>query len=98
MGGLAYSLDLTMASPRPVSRSTPDQHYALPWSAMVNLCAMEPLEACTPVHRQAALVFWYQSEINNGGHFQYFMNSAGVHCVEAVQALRKLGAKKLPIF
>lgn len=61
---------------------------------MVDLCAMEPLEACTPVQRQAALVFWYQVEVNNGGHFQYFTNSAGAHRMEALQALRQLGAQK----
>ena len=61
---------------------------------MVDLCAMEPLEACTPVQRQAALVFWYQAEVNNGGHFQYFINSAGAHRMEALQALRQLGAQK----
>ena len=61
---------------------------------MVDLCAMEPLEACTPVQRKAALVFWYQAEVNNGGHFQYFTNSAGAHRMDALQALRQLGAKK----
>lgn len=59
---------------------------------MVDLCAMEPLEACTSVQRKAALVFWYQAEVNNGGHFQYFTNSAGAHRLEALQALRELGA------
>lgn len=61
---------------------------------MVDLFAMEPLEECTPVQRKAALVFWYQAEVNNGGHFQYFTNSAGAHRMEALQALRQLGAQK----
>lgn len=61
---------------------------------MVDLCALEPLEECTPVQRKAALVFWYQAEVNNGGHFQYFTNSAGAHRMEALQALRQLGAQK----
>jgi Domain of unknown function (DUF4375) len=83
-----------MARPRAVSRSEPDAHYALPWNAMVDLCAMEPLTACTPTQRKAALVFWYQAEVNNGGHFQYFTNSAGAYRLEAVQALRELGAQQ----
>jgi len=61
---------------------------------MVDLCAMEPLQACTPAQRKAALVFWYQAEGNNGGHFQYFTNSAGTHRLEALQALRELGTPK----
>jgi hypothetical protein len=61
---------------------------------MVDLCAMEPLEALTPVQRKAALVFWYQAEVNNGGHCQYFTNSAGANRLEALQALRDLGAQK----
>ena len=81
-----------MAHPRPVSRSTPDPHYALPWNAMVDICAMEELEACTPVQRRAALMFWYQAEVNNGGHFQYFVNNASFPHQEVVSTLRELGA------
>jgi hypothetical protein len=70
----------------------PDPHDALPWNAMVDLCAMEELEACTPVQRRAALVFWYQEEVNNGGHFQYFVNKASFPHREVVATLRELGA------
>ena len=59
---------------------------------MVDLCAMEELEACTPVQRLAALVFWYQAEVNNGGHFQYFVNKPSFPHREVVAALRELGA------
>jgi hypothetical protein len=59
---------------------------------MVDLCAMEKLETCTPVQRKAALVFWYQAEVNNGGHFQYFVNKASYPHKEVVDALRELGA------
>jgi hypothetical protein len=83
-----------MAPPRPVSRSQKDEHYALPWNAMVDLCAMESLEACTSVQRKAALVFWYQAEVNNGGHLQYFTNAAGARRLEALQALRELDAPR----
>jgi hypothetical protein len=61
---------------------------------MVDLCAVEPLSSCTATQRKAAIVFWYQAEVNNGGHFQYFTNSAGANRMEAVQALRQLGAQK----
>jgi hypothetical protein len=81
-----------MATPRPVSRSEPDPHQALPWNAMIDLCAMEPLENCSPVQRRAALLFWYQSEVNNGGHFQYFMNKPNFPHEEVLALLAELGA------
>ena len=59
---------------------------------MVDICAMEELEACTPVQRRAALVFWYQEEVINGGHFQYFVNKASFPHGEVVAILRELGA------
>lgn len=59
---------------------------------MIDLCAMEPLENCTPVQRRAALLFWYQAEVNNGGHFQYFMNQASFPHQEVLGLLTELGA------
>ena len=59
---------------------------------MVDLCAMESLDACTPVQRKAALVFWYQAEVNNGGHFQYFVNKPKFPHAEVLKALREFGA------
>lgn len=81
-----------MATPRTVSRSQPDPFYSLPWNAMVDLCAVEPLDKCTPVQRIAALAFWYMSEVNNGGHFQYFVNKAKFPHEEVIAALIALGA------
>jgi hypothetical protein len=83
-----------MAIPRQVHRSGPDAQYALTWNAMIDLCAMEPLEACSPIQRKAALLFWYQSEVNNGGHFQYFMNRPNYPHREVLALLRELGASR----
>ncbi len=83
-----------MVSPRIISKSSPDTRPFSAWNAMVNICALEPLEDCTPAQRQAALVFWYDAEVGNGGHFQYFVNSAGAHRDEAIGALQHLGAHK----
>jgi hypothetical protein len=83
-----------MAIPRQVRRSDSDTHDALTWNAMVDLCAMEPLETCSPIQRKAALLFWYQSEVNNGGHFQYFMNRSDYPHREVLALLRELGASR----
>jgi len=42
--------------------------------------------------RFAHLVFWYEHEIQNGGHLQYFENHGTDVGSEAVNALRFLGA------
>jgi hypothetical protein len=81
-----------MASPRLLRRSEPDSSSALAWNAMIDLCATEPLENCTPIQRQAALLFWYQSEVNNGGHFQYFMNRPEFPHREVLALMQALGA------
>src|SRR5262249_42667212 len=81
-----------MAIPRKVSRSRRDRFGGFAWNAFVDLCAMEPIDALTPVQRVAHLAFWYMSEVNNGGHFQYFCNQEHLNHCEVVTALRQIGA------
>jgi hypothetical protein len=59
----------------------------LVWNAFVSVCAMSEYEDLTPTQRFAHLAFWYDSEVQNGGHYQYFENPAGRRCLEAVDAL-----------
>jgi hypothetical protein len=47
----------------------------------------------TPSQRPAQLVFWYESEVQNGGHLQYFINRGDDHSEETIQALHSLGAR-----
>lgn len=42
----------------------------------------------------AALCFFYDSEIQNGGHIQYFTNDEGLNYKETLVALEIIGAKK----
>jgi hypothetical protein len=81
-----------MAVPRVVSRSGNDTFGGFSWNGLVDMCAMEPLHSFTPVQRVAHLSFWYMSEVNNGGHFQYFCNMEHFDHAEVVAALRLLGA------
>ncbi|MGP0020563.1 MAG: DUF4375 domain-containing protein [Candidatus Sulfotelmatobacter sp.] len=62
------------------------------WNAYVNLLAMEPHDELTEEQRPAHLVFWYESEVQNGGHLQYFENRGTEHLQETVDALELLGA------
>lgn len=65
-----------------------DQHSA--WNAFVDLLAMEDYEELTEVQKSAHLVFWYDAEVQNGGHLQYFLNSAGQRAEETLDALGNL--------
>jgi len=44
------------------------------WNAFVDVLAMEEYADLDPVQRIPHLCFWYDSELQNGGHFQYFEN------------------------
>ena len=60
------------------------------WNAFVDLLAMEAYEELTQIQKPAFLVFWYDTEVQNGGHLQYFHNSAGQRAVETLEALTAL--------
>ena len=61
------------------------------WNAFVDLLAVEDYADLTPLQRQAHLVFWYESEVQNGGHGQYFENRGLGQLTETVDALTELG-------
>jgi hypothetical protein len=62
------------------------------WNAYVDLLAMEDYRDLSSEQRPAYLVFWYESEVQNGGHFQYFENRGTEHLAATVEALGLLGA------
>jgi hypothetical protein len=63
------------------------------WNAFVNLVATESYEHLDNVQRVAHLCFWYDSEVQNGGHLQYFENRGTMLLDETLAALRLLGAE-----
>jgi hypothetical protein len=63
----------------------------LVWNAFIDLIALEEYEALSAVQRTAQLAFYYDAEVQNGGHHQYFENSAGIRTQETVDALLQLG-------
>jgi len=62
------------------------------WNAFIDLLAMESYENLTEIQRKAHLVFWYDSEVGNGGHLQYFENQGTDHLTETIKALKELKA------
>lgn len=55
---------------------------------------MESYEELTPIQRKAHLLFWYDSEVNNGGHAQYFDNCGNDRVPETIEALRGIGGNQ----
>jgi hypothetical protein len=63
------------------------------WNSFVELLASHDYNELSPEQRPAHLVFWYESEVQNGGHLQFFENR-GVEYLEAtLEALGILGAQ-----
>src|SRR5437899_9848444 len=62
------------------------------WNAYVDLLAMEDYRDLAEEQRPAHLVFWYESEVQNGGHLQYFENRGTKYLGETIEALGVLGA------
>jgi hypothetical protein len=78
---------------RQVSRRDLKQRPYLLWNAYVDLLAMGEYVDLTPRQRIAHLAFWYDSEVQNGGHLQFFENRGGRHLENTLDALRELGAE-----
>jgi hypothetical protein len=61
------------------------------WNAFIDLIAAENYDDLSPLQRKAHLAFWYDSEVQNGGHGQYFENQGRQRLRETVAALHDLG-------
>jgi Domain of unknown function (DUF4375) len=62
------------------------------WNAYVDVLGLEKYGDLSSEQRPAHLVFNYESEVQNGGHLQYFENCGTEHLNETVEALGSLGA------
>jgi hypothetical protein len=76
---------------RSVNREAAESKPYLIWNAFVDLLAMEEYADLSEVQRRAHLVFWYDSEVQNGGHLQYFLNRGTQLVPETLIALEGIG-------
>ncbi|MEO0668573.1 MAG: DUF4375 domain-containing protein [Pseudomonadota bacterium] len=52
-----------------------NEHQAMEkWNGFVRRMTDAKLDDLGAKERELYLVFWYQAEVNNGGHLQYFLN------------------------
>jgi hypothetical protein len=78
--------------PKIITRAEVDKFPGAIWNAFVDVVCMSKYENLSPEQRPAHLVFWYDSEVCNGGHDQYFHNRRAQHLSESLAALIQLGA------
>jgi hypothetical protein len=76
---------------RTIERARLQQEPHLVWNAFIDLLAISEYGDLSLIQRKAHLVFWYDSEVQNGGHGQYFENRGVSRLGETVAALRNLG-------
>ena len=77
---------------RTISRTLLEQKPYEAWNAFVDILAMEQYDDLSAVQRIAYLCFWYDSEVQNGGHLQYFENRGIKQLEDTLIALGVLGA------
>lgn len=61
------------------------------WNTFIEIIATGDPAELTTLQQQAQLVFYYDSEVYNGGHGQYLENMGLAHAVKTVDALPVFG-------
>ena len=63
------------------------------WNLFIDILAMEDKEKLSDIQKTAQRVFWYDSEVQNGGHVQYFANTDLEDYTPVIDSLEFMGAK-----
>jgi len=77
-----------------VTKAALKQNSHADWNAFIDLLAMTEYDDLASEQRQAHLVFWYESEVQNGGHLQFFLNQGHDRAEETALSLNALGASE----
>lgn len=70
-----------------VNRKAAETDDSLVWNGFINVLAMSERTDLTPAQVAPYLAFWYDSEVQNGGHLQYFLNKGVDEAKDALDAL-----------
>jgi hypothetical protein len=79
---------------RKLSAAVIEKESYLVWNAFVDLLAMEDESKLSEIQKIAQDSFWYDAEVQNGGHLQYFENTRKKDYSSVINSLRILGASK----
>jgi hypothetical protein len=75
-----------------VSNQDVNKSAQLTWNAFVDLLSSTPYELLDPEQQVAYLVFWYDTEVKNGGHLQYFKLRGTAQLDDTLRALKQINA------
>jgi len=75
---------------RSLERNRVQKEPHLTWNAFIDLLSIEDYADLSPLQRKAHLAFWYESEVENGGHGQYFESRGTRQLAETMAALTDL--------
>jgi hypothetical protein len=76
---------------RRLTRADAERRPELVWNTFIDILSAADYENLSPGQRIPHLVFWYDSEVQNGGHGQYFDNRGISKVGKTIEALRTLG-------
>jgi hypothetical protein len=76
-----------------VSKKALENEPYLKWNSFIEIISSNEFHDLTPKQRIAQLAFWYDSEVQNGGHLYYFENIGIEYLDETIEALNILDAK-----
>lgn len=63
---------------------------AIFWNRFIEYLASTDFKTFETKRERIALIFWYESEVQNGGHLQFFENWGVAHAKATVAALREV--------
>jgi hypothetical protein len=81
-----------MSSPIKISGREMKADPSLVWNEYIAFLASSEYDELGTIQRVAFLVYWYESEVQNGGHLQYFENRGFGHVAETIIALQTVHA------
>jgi len=78
---------------RELKQTDIDSDPNLLWNEFVDIIAMSDFDESEKIIEAASLCFWYDSELQNGGHLQYFENQGIENSKKVSESLVTIGAK-----
>jgi hypothetical protein len=73
---------------RKISKELIGKERGLIWNAYVDLVSMEEYEDLTEIQQIGKALFWYENEVENGGHLQFFLNHGIEELELTIKALK----------
>jgi hypothetical protein len=69
-----------------------EKHEFQIWNSFIDILAMEDENNLTDIQKHAQRAFWYESEVQNGGHGQYFENIKYENYCNIIKSIEIIGA------